>query len=71
MKNFSKGVSYYTKAVVEISFPEEQVCCELCPMMGVEMASSRKYCRKTGEYLTATRDIVGFYCPLCFANEGE
>lgn len=71
VKNFSKGVSYYTKATVEICFPEDDVTCARCPLMGIEMASSREYCRRTGEYLPAPKDIVGVYCPLVFANEGE
>ena len=66
MKQFAKGVRYYTKSTVEISFPEDDVCCARCPLMGIEMASSREYCRRTGEYLPAPRDIVGFECPLKF-----
>ena len=66
MKNFSNGVGWYTTATVEISFPEGDVCCARCPLMGIEMASSREYCRRTGEYLPAPRDIVGLNCPLIF-----
>lgn len=69
MRNFSRGVSYYTKSTVEISFPEDDVCCCRCPLMGIEMASSREYCRRTGEYLPAPRDIIGFDCPLKFEAE--
>ena len=69
MKNFAKGVSYYTKSTVEISFPEDDVCCYRCPMMGVETKSNREYCRHTGEYLPAPRDIQGFRCPLKFENK--
>lgn len=71
MKNFSQGVSYYTKATVEIGFPEDDICCEWCPMMGVEMASGRNYCRKTGEYLPVPKATIGYNCPLVFAKEGE
>ena len=71
MKNFSKGVGWYTRATVEISFPEDDVCCARCPLMGVEMASSREYCRRTGEYLPAPRDIVGLDCPLEFDEENK
>lgn len=71
MKQFSKGVRYYTKANVEIAFPEDDVCCLRCPLMGIEMASSREYCRRTGEYLPAPRDIIGFNCPLVFNKEEE
>ena len=71
MKNFSKGVGWYTRSTVEISFPEDDVCCARCPLMGVEMASSREYCRRTGEYLPAPRDIVGLDCPLEFDEENK
>jgi hypothetical protein len=71
VRSFSKGVSYYTKATVEVSFPEDDVCCMRCPLMGIEMASSREYCRRTGEYLPAPRDIVGFNCPLIFEKEND
>ena len=71
MKNFDRGVSYYTKATVEIFFPEDDLCCTRCPLMGIEMASSREYCRKTGEYLPAPRHIVGFQCPLVFYTQEE
>jgi hypothetical protein len=64
MRTFSKGVSYYTSFTVDISFPEDDICCYRCPLMGVETKSSREYCRRTGEYLPAPRDIVGFECPL-------
>ena len=69
MKSFARGVSYYTRSTVEISFPEDDVCCARCPLMGVEMASSREYCRRTGELLPAPRDIVGHYCPLRFEDK--
>ena len=71
MKKFDRGVSYYTRSTVDISFPEDDVCCYRCPLMGIEMASSREYCRRTGEYLPAPRDIVGLNCPLRFENQGE
>lgn len=74
MRSFSNGVSYYTHSTVDISFPEDDVCCFRCPLMGVESKSHREYCRRTGEYLPAPRDIVGFNCPLKFEdkeNNGE
>lgn len=69
MRSFSKGVSYYTHSTVDISFPEDDICCYRCPLMGVEIKTDREYCRRTGEYLPAPRDIVGFNCPLIFENE--
>ena len=69
MRSFSKGVSYYTHSTVDISFPEDDICCYRCPLMGVEIKTDREYCRRTGEYLPTPRDIVGFNCPLIFENE--
>ena len=71
MRTFSKGVSYYTRSTVDISFPEDDICCYRCPLMGVENRTDREYCRRTGEYLPAPRDVVGFYCPLEFEKENE
>ena len=67
MKNFSKGVSYYTIGTVEIGFPEDDLCCYRCPIMGME--SGREYCRRTGEYLPAPRDLRGRDCPIVFNEE--
>ena len=71
MKEFPRGVSYYTLATVEVGFPEDRVCCAFCPMLGMELKSDRHYCRKTGEYLVAIRDVIGFNCPLEFKKEDE
>lgn len=71
MKDFSKGVKYYTKATVEISFPEDDLCCYRCPLMGTEYKPDREYCKRTGEYLTAPKHVVGFECPLKFEGVGE
>jgi hypothetical protein len=69
MKDFSKGVSYYTRSTVDIYFPEDDLCCYRCPLMGVEIKSDREYCRRTGEYLPSPRHIIGFECPLKFEKE--
>jgi hypothetical protein len=66
MKRFDKGVSYYTRGKLPVSFPEDDVCCYRCPCMGIESKSDREYCRRTGEYLPAPRDIIGFNCPIDF-----
>ena len=71
MKDFPRGVKYYTYGTVEISFPEDDVCCYRCPLMGVEIKSDREYCRKTGEYLPSPRHITGFYCPIIFDDIKE
>lgn len=67
MKNFKNGVAYYTKATVEVGFPEDRVCCDLCPLLETY---ARKQCRRTGEYLADTRGI-GYYCPLEFKENME
>ena len=69
MKNFSKGVSYFTQATASIRFPEDDLCCRWCPLMGIELKTDREYCKMTGEILLAARDMVGFSCPLVFQEE--
>ena len=62
MKDFSSGVKYYTKANVDVFFPENRVACMYCPMLETY---ARNQCRRTGEYLVDTRTI-GYSCPLNF-----
>ena len=69
MKQFPNGVRYYTRSTVDVCFPEDDICCHHCPMMGIEMASSREYCRRTGEYLIAPKHMIGDICPLRFEKE--
>lgn len=63
----SRGVTHYVRATAEIYFPDGYVCCDVCPMLETY---ARKQCRRTGEYLLNTRDVVGYYCPLIF-EDGE
>lgn len=71
MKEFYNGVGYYTKAVVEIGFPEDDICCHWCPLMGSEYRNGREYCKKTGEYLLAPKHTIGVNCPLNFKKENN
>lgn len=71
MKEFRNGVSYYTKSTVEICFPEDDICCYRCPLMGTEYKPDREYCKRTGEYLPAPRHTVGYECPLIFDEENH
>lgn len=71
MKNFDRGVSYYTKATVEIGFPEDDVCCHWCPMLAPDYRLDREYCKRTGELLLAPKHQIGFYCPLKFKEESN
>lgn len=54
------GISYYTKALVEIYFPEDKICCKYCPLYETY---ARGQCRRTGEYIVDDRTI-GYMCPL-------
>lgn len=55
------GCTRYTITEVIIGFPEDHMCCDLCPLLETY---ARKQCRRTGEYLIDTRYTVGFECPL-------
>ena len=70
MKNFDRGVGWYTKATVEISFPEDDLCCHWCPLMTRD-PNLRDICGKTGEILTAPKHTVGLNCPLRFEGGDE
>lgn len=61
------GVLWYQAATARIFFPEDRVCCDLCPLMETY---ARKQCRRTGEYLSQdTRVTVGYECPLEFETK--
>lgn len=70
MKDFSRGVRYYTKATVEIGFPEDDVCCAWCPLMTRD-PNLRDVCGKSGEILLAPKHSTGFSCPLRFKEESD
>lgn len=56
---------FYTRATVDINFPEGHVCCALCPLLETY---SRLQCRRTGEYLLDTKG-TGLACPLKVEDE--
>ena len=66
MREFRNGVRYYTKATVEIGFPEDDVCCHWCPFLAADYKLDREMCRRTGEVLLAPKYTIGRYCPLKF-----
>lgn len=70
MKEFRNGVSYYTKATVQIGFPEDDVCCHWCSLMSRD-PNLRDVCGKTGEILLAPKHTIGVNCPLIFNKENE
>ena len=67
MSRFESGVKYYTKATVEVFFPENRVACMYCPMLETY---ARNQCRRTGEYLVDTRTI-GYECPMRFEERND
>ena len=69
MKEFRSGVSYYTKSTVDISFPEDDVCCYRCPLMGTDYGSKRERCGRTGEILVNPKYEIGYDCPLKFESK--
>lgn len=71
MKDFPNGVRFFTKATVEIGFPETDICCYRCVLMTTDPGSKRERCSKTGEILIAPKHTIGYNCPLCFAEEGD
>lgn len=70
MKEFRNGVSYYTKATVQVGFPEDDICCHWCPLMTRD-PNLRDVCGKTGEILLAPKHTIGFQCPLNFEKENN
>lgn len=68
MKDFHNGVRYFTKAQVEIGFPEDDVVCHWCPLMTRD-PNLRDICGKTGEILLSSKHSIGFKCPLNFENK--
>ena len=71
MKEFPYGVKYFTKATVEIGFPEEDVCCYRCILMTTDYGSKRERCSKTGEILIAPKHTIGYNCPLRFEGDAD
>lgn len=59
--NEKGSVSWYTEAHAALHFPNDQVCCDLCPCLETY---ARKQCRLTGEYLLDTKFTIGLRCPL-------
>ena len=71
MKDFRNGVRFYTKATVEIGFPETDGCCYRCPLMTTDYGSKRERCSKTGEILITPMHDIGYDCPLKFKKENN
>ena len=66
MKEFRNGVRWYTEASCPVHFPEDDICCYRCVLMGNDYGSKREVCRRTGEILVAPMITIGDECPLRF-----
>ena len=51
----------YTGFTVDIFFEPEHVACSYCPLLS---ETPRYQCRRSGEYITDPRYIIGNFCPL-------
>lgn len=71
MARFDKGVRWYTtgRAVLEVPFPEDAVCCRYCPYLRTEAEFARCWCRLTGELLFAPGVQRGTGCPIRFEGD--
>lgn len=72
MSRFEKGVGYYTKALVEIGFPENCITCRYCPLFGMRIVQSAAaaFCRVTGELIEDV-DHRPDGCPAVIVVEKE
>ena len=71
MKVFKSGVGYYTTGTIEIHFPEDDVACMHCPLLGKERGTDREYCKRTGYYLPAYENSIDMHCPINFIKENN
>lgn len=64
MARFSGGVHWYTVKKVTITFPEDDVNCLACPLLGSDYGVRRSRCLRTGEYIPDPEFMIGGQCPL-------
>ena len=63
------GVTEYTEAWVQLFFPDDEVCCQYCPLM-TEDAIRRKVCFKTGLFIKNIKARLDG-CPLQIIDKEE
>lgn len=63
---YEGGVRFYTTARAAIRFPERDIICRACPLLGLEYGLKREYCKLSGEYIPDADYCVGSMCPLSF-----
>lgn len=61
-------VLHYVSGTVMIHFPENEVRCQWCPLLNTERVGStyRCFCKRTGEFIPAPMDMIGYNCPIEF-----
>lgn len=69
MANRSSGKGFCTKYItvtypMEVSFPADQVVCDMCDFCRSENAGTRFRCSRTGEILPVHNKTIGMRCPL-------
>ena len=72
MARFDKGISFYTKgkAIIDVSFPEDYICCQYCKFCRTESDLKRFWCRLTGEMIyDPFGPHRGYDCPIIFEEE--
>lgn len=63
MGRFDGGISYFSHRMLDISFPEDVVCCYYCPLLYKDKLD-RPICNRTGEIIINTMSGTGYLCPL-------
>lgn len=63
MDRFANGVSFFTHKVLDISFPEDVVCCYYCPLLYKDKLD-RPICKRTDEIIINIMSSTGNLCPL-------
>lgn len=58
------SVTEYTRVSLDVTFPKDHVCCQLCPLL---QTYSRNQCMRTGELIPDIHGIGG-WCPLMNDN---
>lgn len=69
MKDFDSGVHYFTHAyaVVEVNFPENDVCCMQCPYF----SRTSGWCQLNKKLVAYPKNHTGQECPLILKEKEE
>lgn len=72
MSRLERGVGYYTKALVPVGFPEDNVVCRYCPLCKLRLMNGRPeaICQSTGEII-GNVDHRPDGCPAVIVVEKE